>query len=65
MRAKVFTFFLLWISSTSTWALTCSDVNGALLMAADGTYLGFFGHSSATESILNSSVKRLIESLRN
>mgnify|MGYP001174815363 CR=1 FL=1 len=56
MRTKFLIVLLLWISSCSAWALTCSDVNGAQIVAADGTYLGFFGHPNATESILNSSV---------
>ena len=54
MGYKLLTFFLLCISCSSVWALTCNDVNGSYVYSSDGTYLGFFGSRFAIDSINNS-----------
>ena len=51
-------FFLISIScfafSSNAHALTCSQLDGSWVQAQDGQYLGFFGSSIATDSIMNS-----------
>jgi peptidyl-prolyl cis-trans isomerase A (cyclophilin A) len=53
-RAKIFLIFLISLAMPNiALALTCSELDGAYVVAADDTYLGFFGNSFASESINN------------
>ena len=45
--------FCLALFSDAAVALTCQDIDGAYVIGADGTYLGFFGNRYAGESINN------------
>lgn len=55
MRAVSLALVLVFLFSEVASATTCDLLDGAYVEASDGTYLGFFGASSASESIANSS----------
>ena len=52
---RVAAFLFLSLTAASVNAQTCADLDGAYVIAQDGTdtYLGFFGSQFATESIMN------------
>lgn len=52
-KAVISSFFLLLISNTNSATMQCSDIDGARVVAFDGTYLGFFGSPYALDSIMN------------
>jgi len=55
MRVVSFILVLAFFFSEVATATTCDLLDGAYVEASDGTYLGFFGAGSASESIANSS----------
>ena len=55
MKSVSLVFILVFFFSEVASATTCDLLDGAYVEASDGTYLGFFGASSASESIANSS----------
>ena len=55
MRLANLVLVLVFFFSEVASATTCDLLDGAYVEASDGTYLGFFGASSATDSIANSS----------
>jgi len=55
MRSVSLVLVLVFFFSDVASATTCDLLDGAYVEASDGTYLGFFGASSATDSIANSS----------
>ena len=55
MRLVSLVLVLVFFFSEVASATTCDLLDGAYVEASDGTYLGFFGASSATDSIANSS----------
>ena len=55
MRAVSLILVLAFFFSEVASATTCDLLDGAYVEASDGTYLGFFGAGSASESIANSS----------
>ena len=54
MRPLSLVFTLVFFFSEVASATTCEVLDGAYVEASDGTYLGFFGASSSSESIANS-----------
>ena len=55
MKSVSLVFILAFFFSEVASATTCDLLDGAYVEASDGTYLGFFGASSSSESIANSS----------
>ena len=54
MKSVSLVFILAFFFSEVASATTCEVLDGAYVEASDGTYLGFFGASSSSESIANS-----------
>lgn len=50
---KILFVFLALFFTEYVNAVTCSEINGAIVIAYDGKYLGFFGSQYATDSINN------------
>ena len=55
MKSVSLVLILVFFFSEVASATTCDLLDGAYVEASDGTYLGFFGAGSASESIANSS----------
>ena len=55
LRSKILVIGVCLFLSEAVLATTCDLLDGAYVEASNGTYLGFFGAGSASESIANSS----------